>query len=57
LREGEHSREAEARGEKLEFTYTRSCFMDQPQELVLLRVGHIMGLVRLWTNFSLCGFI
>ncbi len=29
LREGEHSGEAEARGEKMEFTYTRSCFTDR----------------------------
>ena len=29
LREGEHSGEAEGRGEKLEFTYKRSCFKDR----------------------------
>lgn len=29
LREGEHSGEAEARGETLEFTYSRSCFSDR----------------------------
>lgn len=29
LREGEHSGEAEARGEKMEFLYKRSCFQDR----------------------------
>lgn len=29
LREGEHSGEAEARGEKMEFTYKRTCFEDR----------------------------
>ncbi|MCU0770486.1 MAG: DNA cytosine methyltransferase [Verrucomicrobia bacterium] len=29
LRQGEHSGEAEARGESLEFTYSRSCFSDR----------------------------
>ena len=29
LREGEHSGEAEARGEKMEFPYSRSCFTDR----------------------------
>lgn len=46
LREGEHSGEAEARGEKMEFLYNRSCFKDRykrqhREELCSTIVAHL----------------
>lgn len=46
LREGEHSGEAEARGEKMEFLYKRSCFKDRykrqhREELCSTIVAHL----------------
>ncbi len=62
VREGEHGGEAEARGEKMEFTYKRSCFKDrykrQPREdLCSTIVAHLskdgLGFIHPTQNRSL----